>query len=112
MVAQPDELLFVKYIDVGGQQFDLAVGRHLKMDLQRQFALQAQRRSPRRTARPRGRPQRGRSDTAGARALTSELAMCVRYHSVTFRGQPIVRMVISGGEATQSLVESWEKTST
>src|SRR5439155_3376018 len=30
MVAQADELLFVKYIDVGGQQFDLAVSRHLK----------------------------------------------------------------------------------
>src|SRR5262245_28238851 len=29
IVAQGDELLFVKYVDVGGQHFDLAVGRHL-----------------------------------------------------------------------------------
>ena len=41
--------------------------------------------------------------------LTSELAMCVRYHSVTFRGQPIVRVVISGGEATQPLADALAK---
>src|SRR5204862_3417202 len=39
LVAQGDELLFVKYIDVGGQQLDLAVGRHLKMDLHEAIAL-------------------------------------------------------------------------
>src|SRR4029077_5537568 len=37
--------------------------------------------------------------------LASELALCVRYHSVTFRGQPLARIVISGGEATQAIVE-------
>jgi type IV pilus assembly protein PilM len=41
--------------------------------------------------------------------LMSELAMCVRYHSVTFRGQPIARVVVSGGEATQPLVEALSK---
>jgi type IV pilus assembly protein PilM len=38
--------------------------------------------------------------------LAGELAMCVRYHSVTFRGQPIVRMVLGGGEATQPLLDA------
>jgi type IV pilus assembly protein PilM len=38
--------------------------------------------------------------------LTTELAMCVRYHSVTFRGQPIMRMILSGGEATQPLLDA------
>ena len=52
MVAQADEMLFVKYIDVGGQQFDLAVGRHLKMDLHdADGPSQAQRRSPRRACK-------------------------------------------------------------
>ena len=28
-----------------------------------------------------------------------------RYHSVTFRGQPLARAVFSGGESTQALVD-------
>jgi type IV pilus assembly protein PilM len=31
--------------------------------------------------------------------------MCVRYHSVTFRGQPLSRVVIGGGEAAPTLAE-------
>jgi type IV pilus assembly protein PilM len=41
--------------------------------------------------------------------LAGELAMCVRYHSVTFRGQPLVRLVLSGGEATQQLLDALSK---
>jgi type IV pilus assembly protein PilM len=37
--------------------------------------------------------------------LAGELSMCVRYHSVTFRGQPLVRLVLGGGEATPQLLE-------
>lgn len=32
--------------------------------------------------------------------------MCLRYYSVTFRGQPLVRVVVSGGEANESLLEN------
>jgi type IV pilus assembly protein PilM len=38
--------------------------------------------------------------------LGGELSMCVRYHSVTFRGQPLTRMVLGGGEATPQMLES------
>jgi type IV pilus assembly protein PilM len=31
--------------------------------------------------------------------------MCVRYHSVTFRGRPLERFVLGGGEAAESLLE-------
>jgi type IV pilus assembly protein PilM len=31
--------------------------------------------------------------------------MCLRYYSVTFRGQTMDRMVVCGGEATESLAE-------
>jgi type IV pilus assembly protein PilM len=106
IVAQLDELLFVKYIDVGGQQLDLAVARHLKMDLQEAIALRKHNGDRRTELQD---PEVARSVAEATRPvierLTSELAMCVRYHSVTFRGQPIVRMVVSGGEATQPLVE-------
>jgi type IV pilus assembly protein PilM len=110
LVAQGDDLLFVKYIDVGGQHFDLAVGRHLKMDLHEAIALRKHNGDRRVEMQD---PEVARSVTEAIRPvierLTSELAMCVRYHSVTFRGRPIVRMVVSGGEATQSLMETLGK---
>jgi type IV pilus assembly protein PilM len=110
MIAQTEELLFVKYIDVGGQQFDLAVSRHLKMDLQEAIALRKHNGDRRTELQD---PEVARSVSEAIRPvmerLTSELAMCVRYHSVTFRGQPIVRLVISGGEATQALADSLAK---
>ena len=37
--------------------------------------------------------------------LAQELSLCIRYYSVTFRGQPLARMVLSGGEASSSLSE-------
>jgi len=110
LVAQADALLFVKYIDVGGQQFDMAVGRHLKMDLHEATALRKHNGDRRVEQQD---PEVARSVAEAIRPvlerLTSELAMCVRYHSVTFRGQPIARLVVSGGEATQPLVEALGK---
>jgi type IV pilus assembly protein PilM len=110
LVAQSDDLLFVKYIDVGGQHFDQAVARHLKMDLHEAVSLRKHNGDRRAELQD---PEVARSVTEAIRPvierLTTELAMCVRYHSVTFRGQPIVRMVVSGGEATPSLVETLGK---
>jgi type IV pilus assembly protein PilM len=109
-IAQGGELLFVKYIDIGGQHFDAAVARHLKMELSEAVALR--RHSGDRRADMQD-PEVAKSVAVATRPvierLASELAMCVRYHSVTFRGQPIVRLVLGGGEATQSLLESLGK---
>jgi type IV pilus assembly protein PilM len=41
--------------------------------------------------------------------LVGELSMCVRYHSVTFRGKPLQRLVLGGGEASATLLESLNK---
>lgn len=110
IVAQGDELLFVKYVDVGGQHFDLAVGRHLKMDLHEAIAVRKHSGDRRADLQD---PEVAHSVATAIRPvverLIGELAMCIRYHSVTFRGQPIVRLVLSGGEATQSLVETLSK---
>jgi type IV pilus assembly protein PilM len=35
--------------------------------------------------------------------LAHELSLCLRYYSVTFRGQPLSEIVLSGGEATDTL---------
>jgi len=106
-IAQGSDLLFVKYIDIGGQHLDAAVARHLKMELPEAAALR--RHSGDRRADMQD-PEVAQSVAVATRPvlerLATELAMCVRYHSVTFRGQPIVRLVLGGGEATPLLLES------
>jgi len=110
LIAQADELLFVKYVDLGGQHFDQAVARHLKMEPHEAISLRKHNGDRRAEMQD---PEVARSVAEATRPvverLSSELAMCVRYHSVTFRGQPIVRMVVGGGEATPQLVESLGK---
>jgi type IV pilus assembly protein PilM len=106
VIAQCDELLFVKYIDIGGLHFDQAVARHLQMELPEATSLRKHNGDRRADMQD---PEIARSINEAVRSvierLASELAMCVRYHSVTFRGQPLVRLVLGGGEATPSLLE-------
>ena len=110
VIAQGDDVLFVKYVELGGKQFDEAVSRKLKMNLADSASLRrnnGDRRSDRQD------PEIARSITDAARPtierLASELSMCVRYHSVTFRGRPLERFVLGGGEASESLLESLTK---
>lgn len=106
VIAQDEEMLFVKYIDIGGLHFDQAVARHLKMDLPEATALRKHNSDRRSDMQD---PEVARSIADAIRPvvekLAGELAMCVRYHSVTFRGQPLVRMVLGGGEATQQIMD-------
>jgi type IV pilus assembly protein PilM len=106
VIAEGDDILFLKYIDLGGKHFDEAVARHLRMDLAAAWALR----------RNNGDRRAEQQDAEVVRSinesirpvvdkLANEVSLCVRYHSVTFRGQPLARLVLGGGEATQSLVE-------
>ena len=110
VIAQGDELLFVKYVELGGKQFDEAVSRKLKMNLADSISLRrtnGDRRSDRQD------PEITRSVADATRPaverLSSELSMCVRYHSVTFRGRPLERFVLGGGEASEALLEALTK---
>lgn len=106
VITQGDEMLFVKYIDVGGTQFDAAVARHLNMEPSEAAALRRSH-GDRRTDLQDPEVVRSVADATRpiVERLAQELAMCVRYHSVTFRGQPLVRLVLGGGEATQQLLD-------
>ncbi len=103
-ITQRDEVLFTKYVEVGGKHFDEAVARHLKMDLSQAVNLRRHNNDRRLEQRD---PEIQRSLQEALRPATdrliAEISLCVRYHSVTFRGQPLVRMVLSGGEATTAL---------
>jgi type IV pilus assembly protein PilM len=106
LITQGSDILLFKYLDIGGRQLDAAIARHLKMDPADAWSL-------RRNAGDRRADQQDpdivRSISEATRPvidrLVNELAMCTRYHSVTFRGQPLKRMVIAGGEATPALVD-------
>ena len=106
VIARGGEPLFIKYIELGGQHFDLAVAKHLKMELPAAASLRRHNGDRRADQQD---PEITRSVQEGTRPvlekLAGELSMCVRYHSVTFRGQPIVRVVVGGGEAAGVLAE-------
>jgi type IV pilus assembly protein PilM len=104
VIARGDDALFVKYIDVGGKHLDDAVASHLKMNATEAATLRrhnGDRRSDQQDS------EVARSVAEAARPvidrLAQELALCIRYYSVTFRGQPLSRMVLSGGEASPTL---------
>jgi len=109
-IVQGDEVLFIKYIELGGRNLDEAVAQRLQMQISDASALRrhnGDRRSDRQD------PEISRSVAEAIRPLVerlgSELSKCVRYHSVTFRGIPLSRLVLSGGEATQQLLDLLSK---
>ena len=106
VIAQGRAPLFIKYVDIGGSHFDQAVASHLDMTLDAAAMLRrhnGDRRSEQQD------PEIARSVNQAIRPmverLANELSLCVRYHSVTFRGQPLARMVLGGGEAAQHLAD-------
>lgn len=107
VISQGEDLLFVKYLTLGGRQLDEAVARHLKMSAAEAASLRKHNGDRRAGQQD---PEIARSVAEATRPvlekLAVELAMCIRYHSVTFRGQPLVRLVLGGGEATGRLLDS------
>jgi type IV pilus assembly protein PilM len=110
VVAQADEPLMIKVIEIGGKQLDEAVAAHLQMDLKSAGSLRrhhGDRRSDQQD------PEVARSVAEAIRPvidrLANELSLCMRYHSVTFRGQPLNNVVLGGGEASAALQEAMNR---
>jgi type IV pilus assembly protein PilM len=107
VIARGPDVMFVKFLPLGGQHLDEAVARHLDMDLAHAAAM-------RRTAGERRSDQRdpevyrslGEALRPVLEQLATELSLCLRYYSVTFRGQPLAHVVVGGGEAG-SLISEW-----
>lgn len=106
IIAEGVGILFVKTIELGGKHFDDAVARSLKMAPSAAWALRRNNGDRRAELQD---PEIARSVADSLRPvvdrLANEVSLCIRYHSVTFRGRPLSRMVLGGGEATQQLVE-------
>ncbi|MBW3598849.1 MAG: pilus assembly protein PilM [Planctomycetes bacterium] len=107
IIAEGEQALFIKYIDLGGKQFDDAAARGLGM--RRPDAVALRRHNGDRRSEQQD-PEIARSIAQAVRPviekLVGELSMCVRYHSVTFRGKALGRMVLGGWEATPGLAET------
>ncbi|HUT09060.1 MAG TPA: pilus assembly protein PilM [Thermoguttaceae bacterium] len=106
VIARGNDAMFVKYLDVGGGHLDEAVARHLKMPLPDAAALRRHNGDRRADQRD---PEVTRSINESIRPvlghLIQELSLCLRYYSVTFRGQPLSKLVLGGGEANPTLCE-------
>jgi type IV pilus assembly protein PilM len=104
VIAEGNDALFVKYIDLAGRHMDEAVAQRLDMPTGQANALRKHNGDRRADQQD---PEITQSIAAAVRPiierLAAELAMCVRYHSVTFRGRPLARMILGGGEAIAAL---------
>ncbi|MDZ7617890.1 MAG: hypothetical protein U1E05_12875, partial [Patescibacteria group bacterium] len=105
-IARGSHAMFIKYINCGGRHMDEAVARYLNMPQAEAASLRRHNGDRRTDQRD---PEVTRSVAESLRPvldqLAGELAMCARYFSVTFRGQPLSQVVLSGGEATDTLQE-------
>jgi type IV pilus assembly protein PilM len=106
LIAEGATTLFIKYLELGGRQIDEAVARCLQIPAAE--ATQLRRHNGDRRADQQDR-EIARSMAEASRPvidkLASEISLCMRYHSVTFRGQPLVRLVLGGGESTPQLLD-------
>jgi len=106
VIARGGDAVFIKYVDVGGRQLDEAVAKYLRITLADASALRRHNGDRRAESRD---PEIERSIAEAIRPeldrLGEELSRCLRYYSVTFRGQPLTQAVVGGGEATDALAE-------
>jgi type IV pilus assembly protein PilM len=104
IIAENEDALFVKYLDVGGRQIDQAIAEQLQLNVVEANALRKRKQDDpqiAKTLQDAGRPV--------LEKLISELSMCIRYHSVTFRGRPISKLIISGGEVSADVAQNLEQ---
>ena len=100
MVLRGDRVAFCREIPIGGETLDRAVSARLAVPLEAAAGLRAHRiAAARGTATPVD-PVADEAALAATRAtidaLAGEVALCLRYYGVTFRGGQPSRVVISG----------------
>lgn len=118
VVARGRDIVFLKFIDIGGRRMTEAVARQLNLDYQeardvrRRLAhSQDTHRDPERRQEDQQLPEDPTSVEWTIRdamhteveALCREISLCLRYCAVTFRGLRLDRIALSGGEARNPL---------
>lgn len=107
VIGEKQHALFVKYLNIGGLHLDAAVSSHLGIGRSEAAALRLRQGERRADSRdPEVDQSIHESIQPTLDRLASELAMCLRYHGVAFRGRSVAQVVVGGSEATAELVTS------
>ncbi len=106
VIADGDAILFLKYVATGGRELDQAVAKHLELEPAEANRLRA---SVTGSAALDSQNEIHRSVIEATRplleSLTSEVELCFRYFVVTFRGQPVTKLFVTGRDASAWLAE-------
>lgn len=97
--------LFIKYLPFGGARFSQSLAKWLAISFDE--AHEMRRNNDDRVLERRDAEVNQTILTAMRPTLESmlnEIAMCIRYHSVSFRGKALSRLIVGGGEANQEIV--------
>jgi type IV pilus assembly protein PilM len=106
-ITRGREVVFLKRIDVAGRHFDQAVCERLSVSAEEAWALR------RKVAHDPAYGQKDRQQVVRAiydsirpelERLCREIALCLRYYSVTFRGQRPQQVTLVGGEAADTCI--------
>ncbi len=105
MVLRGDRIAFCREIPVGGETFNHAVATRLGVSIEAATALRAHRMAAARGVASAVEVVAEEAALAATRAtidaLANELALCLRYYGVSFRGGQPSRVVLSGPEASE-----------
>jgi type IV pilus assembly protein PilM len=107
VIARGRDMTFYKSIDIGGKHFNEIVADKLGISLDEASALR------RRLAEAPNTPIRSDPDRQAVydavrtpiEELGREISLCLRYYSVTFRGQRPVRLRLMGGEVCDAQLQ-------
>ncbi len=107
VITRGRDILFIKNIEIGGRSFDEAVAQELELDLKEASALRRSAAADsisetscdsqvRQALLDAVRPQ--------IEELSDQINKCLRYHSVTFRGERPEKLTFIGGESYDNSV--------
>lgn len=112
--ARGGEICFVKQIPVGAEKFNQQVAAKLNTGAKEAETLRIKLQAERLKAGP--QPSKPDSIDAATRQvmvdavgsvaeeLTQEISLCLRYHTVTFRGKRVQRAILTGGGAYEPIL--------
>lgn len=105
-IAEGDHLLYVKYVEIGGRDFDRSVADYLGISPADASAM-------RRNGECSSKPADVNQPVVAAmrrplQVLLGEVTLCLKLCDPSLLGQPLARTVLSGGEATPRIAEELE----
>jgi len=100
------EISFVKQIPTGGDRFNREISSKLGVSLDEVERLRCMLHSEKESTQLDPATRQVIVDTIGSigEELAKEIALCLRYYTVTFRGMRLERAVFTGGEAYESIL--------